>query len=255
MPTFGETAQWEEGEYVKLVARDGAAGIVNNHPLKISPQTLAEILSAIKIEPKRTSDDGEDETQPLFSKSKVKSLAIELSEAFKQARPNQDIAFQVFDTSSVLGKLLSKPVYTTGRVFWRNKHLQIIFGSIRRGVAKRRLLGQETGYINPPEVGGRNRIVDSDYKPALFLGSRYAEARNGNVRSSWLIIDPRTVLTQQTNAKQTEKSSDTHTPTANEIPLRDSLERRLKYLKNLRERDLISEQDYRYRVRQIIDEL
>ena len=258
-PVFAET-EWQEGDFVKLIARDGADGIVNNHPLRISPQTLAAILAEIKIVDK-DSADGDDETpQRLFSEAKAKSLATDLSDAFRQARPNQDIAFQVMSISPMLGKFLKKPSYTAGRIFWKNKRLQIIFGSIRRGIAKRRLLGQETGVINPPKIGGRNIVIDSDYKPVLFPGSRYATNRSGDARSNWLIIDPRETLHQasETEKKETQQATqqtERQTENRQEIHKSDSIEARLRYLKSLRERDLISEDNYQYKVQQIINQL
>ena len=253
---FSETTHWEESEFVKLVARDGAAGIVNNHPLKINPQTLTAILAEIKLLPKKTSDDDEM-PQPLFSKSKAQSLGVKLSEAFRIAKPNQDIAFQIMSISSVVGKLITRPVYTVGRIFWRNKRLQIVFGSIQQGVAKRRLLGQEAGIINPPKIGGRDIIVDSDYKPALFPGSRYAETQSGTVRSNWLIINPRETLhsASQDEEKTEMQVQDTPKKQTSEKRTSDSVEARLRYLKSLRERNLISEENYQYKVRQIIDKL
>ena len=248
---YAQTGQWQEGDFVKLVARDGNPAISNNHPLKINPQTLTTILTEIKILPKKTSDDDEI-PEPLFSKSKTKSLSTKLSEAFRQARPDQDIAFQVMELSAVLGKFIKKPAYTTGRIFWRDKQLQIVFGSIRRGIAKRRLLGQDAGVINPPQLGSRERMVDSDYKPALFPGTRYAETRSGSVRSDWLIIEPReTLRTISDSEDQTEMQAQDE-PKAKPD---NSVEARLRYLKGLRERDLISEENYRYKVRQILDKL
>ena len=249
--TYAQVGQWQEGEFVKLVARDGNPEISNNHPLKINPQTLTAILTEIKILPKKTSDDDEI-PEPLFSKSKTKSLGIKLSEAFREARPDQDIAFQVMELSSMLGKLIKKPAYTTGRMFWRNKQLQIVFGSIRRGVAKRKLLGQNTGFINPPQLGSRERMVDSDYKPALFPGTRYAETRSGSVRSDWLMIDPRETLRATADA---EEQTEMQAQNERKAEPDNSVEARLRYLKGLREQDLISEENYRYKVRQILDNL
>ena len=248
--TYAQVGQWQEGEFVKLVARDGNPEISNNHPLKINPQTLSAILTEIKILPKKTSDD--DIPEPLFSKSKTESLGIKLSEAFREARPDQDIAFQVMEVSSLLGKIIGKPVYTTGRMFWRNKKLQIVFGSIQQGIAKRKLLGQDTGVINPPKIGSRERMVDSDYKPALFPGTRYAETRSGSVRNDWLMIDPRETLSAISDA---EDQTEIQAQNERKVQPDNSVEARLRYLKGLRERDLISEENYRYKVRQILDNL
>ena len=247
---YAQTGQWQEGDFVKLMARDGNPEISNNHPLKINPETLTEILTEIKVLPKKPSDD--DIPEPLFSKSKTKSLGIKLSEAFSEARPDQDIAFQVMELSPVLGNFIKKPVYTTGRIFWRNKQLQIVFGSIRRGISKRKLYGQDTGVINPPQLGSRERIVDSDYKPTLFPGTRYAETRSGATRSDWLMIDPRETLRAVSDAEdQTEMQAQSERKTQPN----NSVEARLRYLKGLREQDLISEENYRYKVRQILDKL
>ncbi len=251
---YAQGGQWQEGEFVKLVARDGVPGISNNHPLKINPQTLTTILTEIKILPKKSEDD--DVPEPLFSKSKTESLGIQLSEAFGNARPDEDIAFQVMEIVPLLGKLIRKPAYTTGRMFWRNKRLQIVFGSIRRGIAKRKLLGQDAGVINPPRIGSRERVVDSDYKPALFPGTRYAETKSGTVRSDWLMIDPRETLRALSDAEeQTEMRAEMRTENERRATSDNSVEARLRYLKGLRERDLISEENYRYKVRQILDKL
>ena len=248
---YGEVGQWQEGEFVKLVARDGTAGISNSHPLKINSQTLATILTEIKILAKKASADDKI-PQPLFSKSKTEYLGIKLSEAFKKARPDEDIAFQVMEVLPVIGKFIRKPVYTTGRIFWRNKRLQIVFGSIQQGIAKRKLLGKEAGVINPPKTGSRERMADSDYKPELFPGGRYAETKSGTVRQDWLIIDPRETLRAISATKeQTEMQAQDKRKSKPD----NSVEARLRYLKGLRERDLISEDNYRYKVRQILDKL
>ena len=256
---FG-VSQWQEGDFVKLVVRDGAANIVNNHPLKISPQTISTLLSEIKLVAKGTSDS--DDEKPLFPETKAKSLGAKISDAFRLARPNQDIAFQVMTISPVLGSFIKKPTYTAGRIFWRNQRLQIVFGSIQQGIAKRKLLGQERGIINPPEIDGRDTSVNSDYKPTLFPGSSYAETRSGSVRSNWLIINPRETLKQAAAVKdkmptntQNRQSDQRETRPKKYKESRESVEARLKYLKNLRKRNLISEENYRYKVRQIIDQL
>jgi len=275
-PAAAQTDAWQPDEFVELVPRDGRPGIVNNHPLKIDAQTLSTLLRAIRILPKDLAADDDEKPQRLFSQSKANYLGAELSAAFREAGPNEDIVFQTADTARLIGKLVKKPVYTLGRVFWKNRRLQIIFGSVQRGVARRWRLGQEVGYVNTPQMGSRTAVVSSDYDIVLFPGSEYAKTQSGGTRSDWLIIDPRATLSSQRAEAQSEqrdrntqdrgmrdrdwedrrtRDSGSRAAEANDSPSRRSLEARLKYLKDLRQKGLISEADYRDKVRSIIDQL
>ena len=245
---------WENGdEYVRVVARDGAQGARNDHPVKIAPRTLTAMLSGLRATPAKKSMNDTvvavelGDAIPLFSPATAQRLGKTLSAALRKATPHQDAVFQVRDNTSLIG-FISQPVHTTGRVFWKNRRLHAIFGSIHKGIVKRMVMGRKAGVVNPPRQAGRGVIGHSDYRVAPTPGVRYARMRNGTTRGDWVLIDP-DIATTKMSAEDVPAAARTAPPAAN------SLEKRLRRLKKLRRDGLISEKDYRDKVRGILDEL
>ena len=247
---------WESGdEYVRLVARDGARGARNDHPVKIAPQTLTAIMADLMATPanKRKSDvviTAElSDAIPLFSQAAASRLGKALALALRNAKPDQDVVFRIRDNTSLIG-FISKPVHTTARVFWRNRRLHAIFGPVHQGIVKRMVMGRKTGVVNPPGQPKRGAIARSDYRVAPTPGVRYARMRGGKRRPDWIVIDP-DIATSKALADETPAAPATRAAP----PAGRSLEERLRRLKKLRREGLISEKDYRQKVRTILEEI
>ena len=249
---------WENGdEYVRLVARDGARNVRNDHPVRIAPQTLTTILASLMATPanKRKSDvvvaAELSDAIPLFSQAAASRLGKALALALRNAKPDQDVVFQIRDNTSLIG-FISKPVHTTARVFWKNRRLHAIFGPVHKGIVKRMMMGRKTGVVNPPGQPKRGAIARSDYRIAPTLGVRHARMRGGKRRPDWIVIDP-DIATSQAFADEAPAMRAT-SPARRSVEGR-SVEDRLKRLKNLRRDGLISEKDYREKVRAILEEI
>lgn len=247
---------WQDGdEYVRIVARNGARGARNDHPVRIAPQTLTAILAGLMATPakKRRNDvvvaaELSDAT-PLFSQAAAERLANALAVALRTAKPGQDAVFQIRDNASLIG-FISRPVHTTGRVFWKNRLLHVIFGPIHKGIVKRMVMGRKTGVVNPPRQAERGTIARSDYRVAPTQGVRYARTRGGKQRDDWIVIDL-DIATSEALAEEAQATPGARTAR----PAGRSLEDRLRRLKKLRRDGLISERDYRDKVRGILNEL
>ena len=249
---------WENNdEYVRLVARDGARGARNDHPVKIAPQTLTTILADLMATPaaKRKSDvvvaAELSDAIPLFSQAAASRLGKALALALRNAKPDQDVVFRIRDNTSLIG-FISKPVHTTARVFWKNRRLHAIFGPVHKSIVKRMVMGRKTGVVNPPGQPKRGAIARSDYRIAPTLGVRHARMRGGKRRPDWIVIDP-DIATSQAFAEEAPAMRAT-SPARRSVEGR-SVEDRLKRLKNLRREGLISEKDYRQKVRAILEDL
>ncbi len=250
---------WENNdEYVRLVARDGARGARNDHPVRIAPQTLTAIIAGLMATPaKRTKSDVVAAAElsdaiPLFSQAAASRLANALAIALRNAKPHQDAVFQIRDNASLIG-FISQPVHTTGRVFWNNGLLHVIFGPVHKGIVKRMVMGRKTGVVNPPAQAARGAIARSDYRVALTQGVRYARTRGGKKRADWIVIDPDIAMSEALEAPATPRARAARAAerSLGERPLED----RLRRLKKLRRDGLISEKDYRDKVRDILDEI
>lgn len=248
---------WQSGgEYVRLVDRGGARGARNDHPVKIAPKTLATILTNLKVAP---ADDKPrdtvvnielDKTVSLFSPAAAQRFGKALSIALRKAKPDEDIAFQGKDNTSLIG-FVKKPVHTTGRLFWKGGRLHIIFGSVHKGIVKRWVLGRETGLANPPRQAERGvTLSNPGYRVALTPGVRHAKTRGGKTRTDWVVIDPDIAL-----APPAVEPAASARPAAGRRADEPSLENRLRRLKKLRRDGLITERAYQQQVRRILDEL
>ena len=255
-----ETAKtiWKsDSEYVRLIARGGARGARNDHPVKITQKTLSSILTNLKVAPKKNKPRDTvvniqlDEAVSLFSPAAAQRFGKVLSGALRKAKPNEDIAFQSKDNTSLVG-FLKKPVHTTGRMFWKNGRLNIIFGSVHKGIVKRWLYGREVGSVSQPRAAERGvTVANPDYHIALTPGVRHARTRKGKIRADWIVIDP-DIAAHSVAVEQ--KPMAARPAVRGSRPAR-SLEDRLRRLKKLRRDGLISEKNYREKVREILDEL
>ena len=258
--TAAQTIWQTDDEYVRLVARDGPREVRNDHPATITPQTLTMILSGLMATPAKSRRSDVviaaelSDAIPLFSRATANRLARALAVALRNAKPDQDAVFQIRDNTSLVG-FINKPVHTTGRAFWKNRRLHVIFGPIHKGIVKRMMMGRKTGIVNPPGQAGRARVARSDYRVAPTQGVRYARLRGGKRRPDWIVIDP-DIATSEALADETPAAPAARAAPRDGRPLEGrSLEDRLRRLKKLRRDGLISERDYREKVRDILNEI
>ncbi len=240
---------WESrGEYVKIAPRDG--GTANQHPLKIDRQLLAQAFSKLRVEPgkkqsKELLESGEEpEIARLFTPATAHRIANYVADGLRDAGPDDDVVFRSVDTAPLLGKLLGKQVFVTGRVFWRNRHLHVIFGKIHKNIKKRWLLGKEQGYLNAPEPGARGKAAALKLRIVEGAGISNAKTRDGKKRLDWVMIEPRALA-------RSEPASRRPAP-----PARDrSTKARLKRLERLRKEGVITGKEYKTKRKEILDEL
>lgn len=235
-------------EFIRIVARDATAHADNQHPFRIRPQRLAQVLEQLRIVSVSKRSATADDAMPMFSTAVAQRLGGSLADALRRARSNHDVIFQVVDTVPFLGSLFDRDVITNGRVFRRGNRLNIIFGAIHHRTKKRWMLGRVVGTINPPVLPTRKRSAKLDYRVVTQAGIRPVKTRSGSVRPDWILIDfRRTDGLLQSNARSKPKAA------MRAAPL--SLEQRLQRLTALRERGLISERQYQIKIQQILDDL
>lgn len=184
---------WESTlQYVKIVNRDVASGISNEHPASISSDELRTVLGAMYVNERTGFTSSEN---PLFSASELQILSTAIASGLSQAAPNEDVNF--VSIGSFKGLIAQERKTNTGRVFMSGGRLNIIFGLIHELYREKDLAtGQEIDRrINPLLPGKRKSDSDLATRVALDSGqSFYLDPETGKERSDWLVIDIATVL-------------------------------------------------------------
>lgn len=230
-------------QFVALEKLEGNVA-VNNHPTEISAEKLATILSSIMV---KTPDSKTEEK--LFTEQSVEVLAPEMSQAFKKANQNQDVVFAIIGLHKSLFGFAKSPKVTTGRAFYKDGRLNVIFGFAQQDFNER-----EDRRLHPFVPGSREKSLDGEWSIVA------QPERNGFnlLRKDWVTISGewqmpvaqpaavgRNVPTVQPQlSKPAKPGSDTRNPSE-----------RLITLNELKDKGLISEEEYRLKRTEILNGL
>lgn len=119
----GHRKEWQLTEFtwVKLVPKeDGAAA--NDQPATVGFETLAAQLEGVRVVLA-------DREEPLFGKDELNDLRKPLSQALAEAGPEEDLL--LVSTSRRGANILHEPVAITARLFWKDDGLNLILHDAR----------------------------------------------------------------------------------------------------------------------------
>ncbi|HET9444899.1 MAG TPA: SHOCT domain-containing protein, partial [Steroidobacteraceae bacterium] len=136
-----------------------------------------------------------------------------------------------------------------GRVFYDDGKINVIFGELQSGYRKRNVYGQRTEDFTPRQEGLRTKAADHQWALAARPGVEL-HSNAGGVRNDWVEIDSAAVVSGA--------AAVSHAPSAQGSAAAKSsvdLEQRLKTLKDLRDKNLISEEAYRAKMQELLSEL
>lgn len=211
----------------------------NDHPVRLTSDRLTSNLTSLKIE----TTDG-DKPEPLFSAASVLTIVPHLLQGLMEASPTEDVTFAIIGLHDTLYGLAKSPKVTTGRVFYQAGRLNIIIGLAHQDVRDR-----EDRRLFPFTPGGRQKALKGEWKILPQPGQKgyRLERRDWVVfNDDWQapVAEQNLPATPATSAQPVLRSNDTRTPAE-----------RLATLKELREKGLISEDEYRGKRVQILDGL
>jgi hypothetical protein len=251
---FGESSNHDrdylyesDGDYVRLVPIEPGAP-ANSHPFNVSADQLARLLAGIKVRRATSIDE-----VPVFTKGELEKIAPPLAAALSKAGPNQDVTFAVASYRGILGKYSPESV-TTGRLFATADSVNLIFGRIQQRKDSGELDYSE---YTPPIVAGvrSHRIGDTVWK--IVPGSAHFHGQRGD----WLVFN-RSEFPAAAAAPAAPPASEAGvkpgeaTPAAPTIDSKaQAIEDRLRVLDELKKKGVITEQEYRERRREILQEL
>ena len=230
---------------IRLVQRESGS-TPNEHPLQIEPEALRQQLAQLRTESREGS-------QPLFAADELGELVEPLAQALSNAGPDDDVL--LLSTSRRGAGVLAQPLGVTARLFAQGGALQVIVNDARLAFVHEYLGSKRT-----PEFtfGSRTRPGQASLRSVSAT----------NRRPDWLAVPltvaaapavpaAATVAAPPARAAAPAPATAVATPPAPVSPaaIGDDVEQRLIVLKRLREKGLISEEEYQQKRREILQRL
>jgi hypothetical protein len=225
-------------QFVRVVKQDSRKGVKvppNDHPVFLEATQLRTALGSLEfVLPKK------DKSSPVFEKPELDVLEKYLSNAFEQAGPDEDVAFAVVGDYRAVYGLAKEQMFTSARAFYREGKLNIIFGDIHG-----KYYANVDRRIYPLAPGSRFLPSKHEWK---LLGYPYQEFYMGpdGQRTDWLVID---LAAMTARAAMGEKETATMPPHAKTV------EERLSILNDLKNKKMITEDEYKMKRESILNEL
>jgi hypothetical protein len=228
-------------QWVKIEPQDDAAAPPNDHPAQLASEAVSNALAAL-----RTRIVDEESTaaaqRPVFTAEELRNLAPRIASGLAKAGPRQDVTFSTIGSHPRSGGgLVKDPGVNAGRVFYDDGRINVIFGELQSGYRKRNVYGQRTEDFTPRQQGSRSKAAEQELALAARPGVEL-HSNAGGVRNDWVEIDAAAVAAAVSQAPAVTKSG-------------VDLEQRLKTLKELRDKNLISEEAYRAKMQELLSEL
>jgi hypothetical protein len=236
-------------QWVKLEPQDDAAASPNDHPAQLASEAVSSALAALRI--RVVDEDTATEAQrAVFTAEELRNLAPRIASGLAQAAPRQDVTFSTIGSyQRSAGGLVKNPGINAGRVFYEDGKINVIFGELQSGYRKRNVYGQRTEDFTPRQEGSRTKAAETDWALAARPGVEL-HSNAGVVRTDWVEIDAAAVASGAAAVSQA--------PPATTQPVAKSsadIEQRLKTLKELRDKNLITEEAYRAKMQELLSEL
>ncbi|MEW9899840.1 SHOCT domain-containing protein [Chitinivorax sp. PXF-14] len=236
-----------EFDYVKLVPADGSG---NQQPATVDVETVRATLKLVELQ------DGKHR-YPLFTDEERATLGDAFSRGFARAGASQDMVFLSSDRHGAIG-LLAPKLGTSGRVFIRDGMLNLIVGDAHVEYQSQYRM---TKFMYPFQLGERGRASKVQLK--LAAGAEGAGAHL--LRGDWVAL-PLTAAVPAPAARPAPAPAPVPSATAPAAPaaapmampmMRDgrSVEERLRTLQGLRDKGLVSDDEYRQKRIDILKDL
>lgn len=273
---------WRSREQnVKIVKQEAVKGGVvtqNDHPIILDSGQIRSALAFLEV---RLTEA--EKPIPVFTAPELDVLCGKLSEALTQAGPDEDVTFAVVGQRKAVYGLARQRKVTTGRVFYREGKLNIIFGKMIDDISEQNqhdYRADNDFRLNPLSPGSRVKPVSHKWILEEQTDAQFY-ASGGMLRSDWLVLDlanmtahealgvkpaklaKAPIETAGSSQKETvsqesrkEVAASEPAPSASSAAKPGkSIEERLTILNNLRDKKLITDDEYKAKRNNILNEL
>ena len=243
-------------QWVKIEPQDDAAAPPNDQPAQLANEVISSALAALRI---RVVDEvtSAETLRAVFTAEELRNLAPRIAAGLAKAGPQQDVTFSTIGSHPrAAGSLVKDPGVNAGRVFYVDGKINMIFGELQSGYRKRLVYGQRTEDFTPRREGSRSKAEEHDWALAARPGVEL-HSNAGGVRNDWVEIDSAAVASGAAAVSQAPAPATPATPAATATATKSGadIEQRLQALKELRDKNLISEEAYRAKMQELLSEL
>ena len=293
LPLYADEVLWKSGLnlYVKLVDQDRSEPGTppNDQPVSLDAKQITNALKLIEIWDRHLLK--KDEVYTAFSTEQAALLGQYLSLGLSKARPDQDIIFSVIRREKKY-VVVENRSYTAGRAFYANGRLNIIIGDFARLPDRfRERAYQSSGIEEIPYAFDHGKRSSASGFDKLIISKPGVQnyQQDSKTRKDWLVIDVPTAsntyiaehspdqepaagaasaAVQQEAARLAEERRQMRLEMARlrkevaeggggagKATNSQSVEERLKQLKDLKSQGLITDKEYEAKRKEILDDL
>ena len=225
--------------FVRLVPTETGAA-ANLHPFAVSAAELRRLLSGIRV-----SGASSIRNEPVFTKEELDTIVPPLAVALSRAGPHQDVTFAATGYHGVFGSHSPKSA-TTGRLFVNADGVNLIFGLMQERLG----VSDHDEKITVMTPGLRARRIEWGPWKIVPDAARFYEKR-----VDWLVfnrsaITPAAATTPPSGGASAKPGEETVTPKIDAEA--QEIEKKLRVLDRLKEKGVITDQEYRERRRAIL---
>ena len=196
---FEDNKFYYKSGYQRVQLESEDKRIKNIHPVNINPNSIEGALKLIL-----TTYGGKP--QALFPENRVYSYSKAISEALKEAKPDEDVVFTLEGWYKTKG--LSANKVTSGRIFYNRSGLNLIFGSIlRKGNISETDPMLNAGINpnlkkNPYAPGSRFQTINNKYRLSAVPNSGVFRPNVAKNRKDWLVFSSKALRPRASLSKQ-----------------------------------------------------
>lgn len=249
-PRADKERHWQIDEFtaVRVVPQEAAAP-ANQHPAIVNAGSLRAQLAGVEAVLRRGAE-------PLFDGAELDQLVPVLVKALAVAGPSEDI--QLLSTARRGGGALPAPMAVTGRLFVQGDALQLIVHDARLDFVMNSRMSRTAPKF---EYGSRSRAGADTLRSAAGAGKRsdWVSFPMSNLTGPGVVGVTTAAPVAATPAPAIAPAAPLP-PAAAPLPgspaaVADEAEQRLTTLKRLRDKGLITEEEYQQKRREVLQKL
>jgi len=286
---FADDVIWKSGRYqvFKYEKQDSSKFGKNNHPVQLDEKKISTALTALEFTEKKLFAG--ETIKSVFTIAQVNLLGKQLAKGLKNAKPGQDIIFVLVGSNPKL-ILLSEKYFITGRVFYKDGKLNMILGEynmVRNNELERVFdPGDNRAVSYSFNYGSRTRqsnkfkgtiitvpgfenmktakkfrhdwfMLDVELASKAYLAAREAlqnptsrDSRQLQIEAAKLARDRREMRAEMARMRKEMKQINSGAGTSSKSP-----EERITTLNRLLTKDLITQEEYDTRRKEILNDI
>lgn len=173
-----ENVLWQfRDQYVRIEAQESGS-VPNQHPVKFAPDQIRHLLASLTVQ-------RDTKLYPVFTETELKLISEPITKALSMARAEDDVSFAIVGMHP--GLLTNENRVITGRIFFQQQQLQIVFGLLHEEINEK-----QDRRLYPFTLGSRSGSLESTKWKLQTSAGQVLVAE----RPDWIALTPKTVLAQ-----------------------------------------------------------